>query len=83
MPGTGRLTNVLIRVRHDYPDKSVLLDVWRVDDFSGEAHGREGQPLTWVQPQNKSAWPWQLEDSQPESCPFRLGSFPTVLDRVG
>jgi len=40
----------LIRVRHDYPDKSVLLDVWRVDGFSGEAHGREGQPLTWLQP---------------------------------
>jgi 8-oxo-dGTP diphosphatase len=40
----------LIRVRHDYPDKSVLLDVWRVDAFSGEAHGREGQPLAWVQP---------------------------------
>jgi len=40
----------LIRVRHDYPDKSVLLDVWRVDGFSGEAHGREGQPLTWTQP---------------------------------
>lgn len=40
----------LIRVLHDYPDKSVLLDVWRVDAFSGEAHGCEGQPLTWVQP---------------------------------
>lgn len=40
----------LIRVRHDYPDKSVLLDVWRVDGFEGEAHGREGQPLQWVAP---------------------------------
>ncbi|MCF6209286.1 MAG: Nudix family hydrolase [Gammaproteobacteria bacterium] len=40
----------LIRVRHDYPDKSVLLDVWRVDSFEGEAHGREGQPLRWVSP---------------------------------
>ena len=41
----------LIRVRHDYPDKSVQLDVWRVDDFGGEAHGREGQPLQWVVPE--------------------------------
>jgi len=41
----------LIRVRHDYPDKSVLLDVWRVDGFEGEAHGREGQPLQWVEPE--------------------------------
>jgi len=38
----------LIVVPHDYPDKSILLDVWRVDGFSGSAHGREGQPLTWV-----------------------------------
>lgn len=43
-------TRPLIRVWHDYPDKSVLLDVWRVDGFCGEAHGREGQPLNWVQP---------------------------------
>ena len=40
----------LIRVRHDYPDKSVLLDVWRVDAFRGEAHGREGQAFKWVLP---------------------------------
>lgn len=40
----------LIRVHHDYPDKSVLLDVWRVDAFEGDAHGREGQPVEWVAP---------------------------------
>lgn len=38
----------LIQIRHDYPDKHVLLDVWFVDDFSGEPYGREGQPLQWV-----------------------------------
>lgn len=55
----------LIRVRHDYSDKSVLLDVWRVDDFSGETlsvalsvseRGREGQPLVWVQPHELSVY---------------------------
>ncbi len=45
----------LIRVRHDYADKSVLLDVWRVAGFSDEAlfsegKGREGQPIKWVMP---------------------------------
>lgn len=40
----------LIRVRHDYPDKAVLLDVWRVSRFRGRAHGREGQPIAWVTP---------------------------------
>jgi 8-oxo-dGTP diphosphatase len=38
----------LIRVRHDYPEKSVLLDVWRVEDYAGIPVGREGQPLEWV-----------------------------------
>ncbi len=38
----------LISIPHDYPDKSIMLDVWRVDCFSGEPHGREGQPLEWV-----------------------------------
>lgn len=41
----------LIRVPHDYPDRRVLLDVWRVSAFRGEAHGREGQPLRWVAPE--------------------------------
>jgi len=38
----------LIQVRHDYPDKQVLLDVWLVTAFEGEAHGAEGQPVAWV-----------------------------------
>lgn len=40
----------LIQVRHDYPDKQVLLDVWEVLAFAGEPHGAEGQPLAWVDP---------------------------------
>lgn len=40
----------LCKIQHDYPDKSVLLDVWHVHNFSGEAQGREGQPLRWVAP---------------------------------
>ncbi len=38
----------LIRIPHHYPDKSVLLDVWRVDQFLGEPHSREGQRIEWV-----------------------------------
>ena len=41
----------LIRIPHRYPDKSVLLDVWRVMAFHGEPHGREGQPVQWVAPE--------------------------------
>jgi 8-oxo-dGTP diphosphatase len=38
----------LIRVRHDYADRRVLLDVWRVAAWHGRVHGREGQELRWL-----------------------------------
>lgn len=38
----------LIRVRHTYGKKTVLLDVWKVLEFTGEPWGREGQPIRWV-----------------------------------
>ncbi len=38
----------LIRIAHHYPDRKVLLDVWRVDRCEGYAHGREGQEVRWV-----------------------------------
>ncbi len=40
----------LLQTGHAYPDRRVLLDVWRVTDFQGEPHGREGQSLVWVSP---------------------------------
>ena len=38
----------LIRVHHDYGDRSVLLDVWKVRRYTGEPHGREAQPVRWA-----------------------------------
>jgi len=38
----------LIKIQHDYPEKSVLLDVWKVTEFSGNAKGNEGQAIDWV-----------------------------------
>ncbi len=38
----------LIKISHQYSDLSVLLDVWRVTEFSGQASGREGQAIKWV-----------------------------------
>jgi 8-oxo-dGTP diphosphatase len=43
----GRTTE-LLQVRHDYGDKTVLLDVHVVWEFSGEAKPLEGQPMAWV-----------------------------------
>ena len=38
----------LIEVEHDYPDRRVLLDVWRVTGFAGQPEGRQGQDFRWV-----------------------------------
>lgn len=39
----------LIGIRHDYGDKRVFLDVCLIDRYSGEPHGREGQPVFWLE----------------------------------
>ena len=41
----------LLTVEHHYPDKSVRLQVFRVTAFEDEAHGAEGQPTVWVNPE--------------------------------
>lgn len=45
-----QLAHPLIRIHHDYSDKSVLLDVWKITAFTGNPHGKEGQPVKWVKP---------------------------------
>lgn len=35
------------KISHAYPDKKVLLDVWRITEFSGQPIGREGQQIKW------------------------------------
>lgn len=37
----------LIRVRHAYPSREVLLDIWVVKRYGGEARGLDGQALRW------------------------------------
>jgi 8-oxo-dGTP diphosphatase len=38
----------LIRIKHDYEDRKVLLDVWHITNWEGEAHGAEGQKVAWT-----------------------------------
>lgn len=45
-------TEPLIKIRHDYGDKQVLLDVHKVEAFNGQPIGAEGQPVQWVAPDN-------------------------------
>lgn len=37
----------LIRTRHRYAEKSVLLEVWKVEAYSGQPRGVEGQNIAW------------------------------------
>ena len=37
----------LIRVRHAYPSREVVLDMWVVKRYHGEPHGLDGQALRW------------------------------------
>lgn len=40
----------LIRLRHDYQDRRVLLDVWQVTAYDGEPKSLESQALAWARP---------------------------------
>ncbi len=52
----------LIRVWHDYPDRRVLLDVWRVTAWRGRVHGREGQALRWLRADALTGLPMPAAD---------------------
>ncbi|MRI35368.1 hypothetical protein EOPP23_20625 [Endozoicomonas sp. OPT23] len=41
----------LIEIRHDYPDKTVLLDTWWASDLKGIPKGNEGQEIKWIEPE--------------------------------
>ena len=46
----------LLTVEHHYPDKSVRLQVFRVTAFEGQAHGAEGQPIAWANPEQLKSY---------------------------
>ncbi len=46
----------LIKIRHDYGDRHVLLDVWNVTAFSGVARACEGQAMHWVAPERLNSF---------------------------
>jgi 8-oxo-dGTP diphosphatase len=52
----------LLRVRHPYPDKTVVLDAWRVTAYLGEPRGREGQPLVWAPPETLADFAFPAAD---------------------
>jgi 8-oxo-dGTP diphosphatase len=61
-----RKARPLIRVHHDYPDKKVLLDVWRITEYSGSPVGREHQAIQWVAAEELKA------------CAFPVANYPII-----
>lgn len=42
----------LTTIEFAYPDKHVLLDVWKVDEHRGLAKGLESQEIQWISPRD-------------------------------
>ncbi len=61
----------LIRVPWSYPDKTVVLHVWRVTRFDGEPEPREGQGVQWVDGAQLAALPFP-DANQPIVTAARL-----------
>jgi 8-oxo-dGTP diphosphatase len=47
-----RDTRPLIKIPFTYPEYSVLLDVWEILTYDGQAHARENQAMRWVHPKH-------------------------------
>ncbi len=60
-----RAARPLIRFRHDYSDRSVVLDTWLVTAFEGEVQGREAQAFRWTSVNSLLDWPQALPTVAP------------------
>jgi mutator protein MutT len=68
----------LIRVRHRYAERGVLLDVWTVTAFRGEPVGLDGQALRWCSREELKVAPL-LEADRPVVAALLL---PERLDEI-
>ena len=73
-----RAARPLIRLRHAYPDRRVLLDVWQVTDYEGEPQALESQALTWALPDDLPQHDL-LEADRPIVTALRLPRLARVL----
>lgn len=53
----------LIRLRHDYPELSVALQVYTCETWQGVPQGLEGQRLEWVPAVSLAEWPLLAADA--------------------
>lgn len=72
----------LIKVRHRYPDRRVLLDVWRVNCFNGIPIGMQGQTVCWVEPEHLPDYAFPAAN-HPIVTAVRLPAHYAILDYDG
>jgi 8-oxo-dGTP diphosphatase len=72
----------LLRVRWPYAGKTVLLDVREVQAAHGDAHGREGQPIRWLHPDEMVRLPMPPAD-RPVVAALRLPAACLVTPEPG
>ncbi len=59
---TVRRAQPLMRVRHAYAERTVLLDVWLVSEWHGTARGKEMQAVAWVPATQLAAYEFPAAD---------------------
>ena len=69
----------LITVNHPYPDLDVQLNVFLIEQFSGEVKSCEGQPFNWVSPDELDHYPFPAAN-QPIITAARLPHYYAILD---
>ncbi len=69
---TVRAARPLIRFRHDYSDRSVVLDTWLVSAFDGDPVGREAQAFRWTPVERLLRWPQALPTVAPTAHVLQL-----------
>ena len=69
----------LITVKHQYPDLSVQLNVFLVENFSGAAKSCEGQPFKWVNPAELANHAFPVAN-QPIITAAQLPPYYAILD---
>jgi 8-oxo-dGTP diphosphatase len=76
---TATAATPLITVNHQYPDLAVQLNVFLVEQFSGETKSCEGQPFKWVTPAELSHYAFPAAN-QPIITAARLPPYYAILD---
>ncbi len=69
----------LITINHQYPDRFVRLNVFLVEQFSGEAKSLEGQPFKWALPSELEHYAFPAAN-QPIIIAARLPHHYAILD---